>query len=231
MLGRTVVPRLILRGRAALGLLNGGSCNRLLREFSLNTEKSRFDWDRSGCKTKEDLLKFKVNKHPETELYYLHDPNGKPLSFWHSIPRKFEGTSEYQYNCVVEIPHNRLAKLEMSKEITSNPIVQDKKKHPITGEKVDRYYYIFPPFTYGFIPQTFESPKPDAAVNNLLGDSDPIDVVEVSGWQTAPGDVIQVNVFGCLPLVDQGEIDYKILAIRADHPLAVCLTITPGQDH
>lgn len=35
------------------------------------------------------------------------------------------------------------------------------------------------------------------------------------------GSVNRVTIFGCLPLVDQGEIDFKVLAIRSDHPLAV----------
>lgn len=53
------------------------------------------------------------------------------------------------------------------------------------------------------------------------GDSDPLDILELSGEPLQIGSVNRVSIFGCLPLVDQGELDWKILAIRSDHPLAV----------
>ena len=53
-------------------------------------------------------------------------------------------------------------------------------------------------------------------------------MLELSGLPLEVGSVNRVTVFGCLPLVDQGEIDWKVLAIRSDHPLAV---FSSNQNH
>lgn len=53
---------------------------------------------------------------------------------------------------------------------------------------------------------------------NSCGDNDPLDVVEVGDTPLTLGQVIPVRVLGSLALVDQGEVDWKILAIRADDP-------------
>ena len=164
---------------------------------------------------------FGVRKLEGREQYYLVDGNRKSMSFWHDVSLKETGYHEHEYNFICEIPMNRLAKLEVDKEKQHNPIVQDTKKHPISLQKVDRYYYIFPEFNYGIIPQTYEAPTPVAAMEGLCGDNDPIDVLELSGKPLLVGDILKVNVFGCLPFIDSGEIDWKVLAIRSDHELAV----------
>ena len=88
-------------------------------------------------------------------------------SYWHDIPIRDDGYKDEEFNFAVEIPQNRLAKLEVNKWIKGNPITQDTKTHPVTKEKVDRFYYIFPCFNYGIIPQTYEIPKPMPEFDNL----------------------------------------------------------------
>ena len=83
------------------------------------------------------------------------------------MPWKGDGYAKNEFNFVVEIPQNRLAKLEICKETKFNPIVQDSKVHPIYNTKVDRFYYIFPAFNYGIIPQTYESPQPMPEFNSM----------------------------------------------------------------
>ena len=52
------------------------------------------------------------------------------------------------------------------------------------------------------------------------GDGDPIDVIEVgSGGPLAMGSVTPVKVLGSLALIDEGETDHKIIAIRQNDPL------------
>lgn len=101
------------------------------------------------------------------EKYFLYDENNVMKSYWHDIPIKDTGYSENEFNFAVEIPQNRLAKLEVDKWIPGNPITQDLRTHPITKAKVDRFYYIFPSFNYGIIPQTYEMPKPMSEFDNL----------------------------------------------------------------
>jgi len=79
------------------------------------------------------------------------------------------------------------------------------------------------PFNYGFIPQTWEDPNQPsrhADASGLKGDNDPLDVVEISGTSITRGDVLPVKVISVLGLIDEGEADWKLIAIRADHPHA-----------
>ena len=52
------------------------------------------------------------------------------------------------------------------------------------------------------------------------GDDDPVDVVEIGGEQLVSGQVYKVKVLGAYAMIDEGELDWKIIAIRADDPIA-----------
>ncbi len=56
------------------------------------------------------------------------------------------------------------------------------------------------------------------------GDDDPIDVCEVGGGSGGRarrvGEVYAVKVVGALGMVDEGEMDWKLLALPVDHALA-----------
>lgn len=54
----------------------------------------------------------------------------------------------------------------------------------------------------------------------LQGDNDPVDVVEIGAKQATMGEVYQVKPLGCYAMVDDGEVDWKIICIRADDPKA-----------
>jgi len=54
----------------------------------------------------------------------------------------------------------------------------------------------------------------------LGGDNDPVDVVELSPGPLKHGTVYPVKVVGALALIDEGEVDWKILAIDVNHPVA-----------
>jgi len=131
-------------------------------------------------------------------------------SFWHDLPLQ---DSKGSYLMVTEIPAFTSAKMEVSKELPNNPIIQDEKHGQL------RYYRhgVFP-FNYGMFPRTWEDP--DVAVFGHGGDNDPLDVIEVSGKPRKMGSVTPVKVIGAIQLVDEGEMDFKIIAINEDDPLA-----------
>jgi inorganic pyrophosphatase len=138
---------------------------------------------------------------------YLH-----PKSFWHDIP--YINRADNTFNMVIEIPRGESAKMEMSRE-TNNPIKQDTKKNSITGQTYLRHYKLIPNFNYGFIPQTWEN-KNIKHFDKYYGDDDPLDILELSpeSKRYSIGEVIRVKLIGSFCLIDQDEVDWKILALN-----------------
>lgn len=137
--------------------------------------------------------------------------DGADISAWHDIPLKGSGDS---YNMVVEIPKMTKAKMEVSTKEKSNPIAQDIKK----GKLRDYHGPIF--WNYGCLPQTWEDPNAEHPELKIFGDDDPIDVVEIGSAALAMGSVKEVKVLGVLGMIDDGELDWKVLAIATDDELA-----------
>ena len=54
----------------------------------------------------------------------------------------------------------------------------------------------------------------------MQGDNDPVDVVEIGSQQLQTGGVYKVKAIGAYAMIDDGELDWKIVCIRADDPLA-----------
>lgn len=78
-------------------------------------------------------------------------------------------------------------------------------------------------WNYGCLPQTWEDPNvlnPDV---NCKGDNDPVDVVEIGSKTLPTGTVTKVKVLGILAMIDDGELDWKVIAIDAADPLASSL--------
>jgi inorganic pyrophosphatase len=135
--------------------------------------------------------------------------NMKSVSFWHDIPYK---TSPTSYNMVIEIPQGTLKKLEISKTETHNPILQDTKKNKLINQEYLRYYKLVPTFNYGFIPQTWEN-NTKKILADYFGDNDPLDIIELYNKRYTIGDIVDVYIVGGFCLIDEGEVDWKILAI------------------
>lgn len=53
-----------------------------------------------------------------------------------------------------------------------------------------------------------------------IGDNDPLDVCNISSLEYQVGDVAQVKILGTYAMIDEGETDWKILAIDVRDPLA-----------
>jgi len=111
---------------------------------------------------------------------------------------------------VVEIPRGTHPKLEMATASPLNPIKQDVKKGALRSIH-DAY-----PFNYGAFPQTWEDPLFTDSRTQAKGDFDPIDVCEIGTTIFKTGDVIHVKILGVWAMIDDGETDWKILAINVD---------------
>ncbi|XP_010113909.1 PREDICTED: inorganic pyrophosphatase 2, mitochondrial-like, partial [Chlamydotis macqueenii] len=159
--------------------------------------------------------------------------DGKYISPFHDIPlfavskedkeipakRSKTAGSEVLFNMIVEVPRWTNAKMEIATEEPLNPIKQDVKKGKL------RYVAnIFPHkgyiWNYGALPQTWEDPNHTDNVTGCCGDNDPIDVCEIGSKIRSSGEIVQVKVLGVLALVDEGETDWKIIAISVDDPEA-----------
>jgi inorganic pyrophosphatase len=146
-----------------------------------------------------------------TASYRVNFLNGsRPISPWHDIPLR---DGEY-FNFITEIPKYTRAKYEVSSSEEGNPIAQDLKK----GQLRDYHGPIF--WNYGCLPQTWEDPNVRHPEVGFMGDNDPIDVVEIGSQVLAIGSVSRVKVLGALAMIDDGELDWKVIAIRVDDALA-----------
>ncbi|XP_029452808.1 inorganic pyrophosphatase 2, mitochondrial isoform X2 [Rhinatrema bivittatum] len=171
---------------------------------------------------------------PNTPAYrlYLKDAENKYISPFHDIPlysvtedkdippkRSKTNGSEVIFNMVVEVPRWTNAKMEIATKEPLNPIKQDIKKGKL------RYVAnIFPHkgyiWNYGALPQTWEDPGRKDKDTHCYGDNDPIDVCEIGSQVYSRGEVIQVKPLGVLALIDEGETDWKVIAINVDDPEA-----------
>ncbi|KAJ3054847.1 Inorganic pyrophosphatase [Rhizophlyctis rosea] len=149
---------------------------------------------------------------------YIEDKNGKVVSPFHDIPL-YANEEKTILNMVVEIPRWSNAKLEVSKEEAFNPIKQDVKKGKLRFVRncFPHHGYIW---NYGAFPQTWEDPTAVHVDTKAKGDNDPLDVCEIGEVVGYTGQVKQVKVLGTMALIDEGETDWKIIAIDVNDPLA-----------
>ncbi|XP_009324246.1 PREDICTED: inorganic pyrophosphatase [Pygoscelis adeliae] len=146
------------------------------------------------------------------------DAAGRYISPFHDIPI-YADAGKNVFNMVVEVPRWTNAKMEIATKDPLNPIKQDVKKGKL------RYVAnVFPHkgyiWNYGAIPQTWEDPGHKDGNTGCCGDNDPIDVCEIGSKVCSRGEVIKVKVLGMLALIDEGETDWKIIAINVEDPEA-----------
>jgi inorganic pyrophosphatase len=109
---------------------------------------------------------------------------------WHDVP--VGDNKPDVINGIIEIPKNTRAKYELDKE--SGML------------KLDRVLYaaMYYPANYGFIPQTF------------CDDGDPLDILILSQIDIVPMCIVEAKVLGVMRMLDQGEMDDKIIAVAAN---------------
>lgn len=54
----------------------------------------------------------------------------------------------------------------------------------------------------------------------LQGDNDPVDLVEIGSETLATGSIHQVKPLAVLAMIDDGELDWKVVAIKTSDPKA-----------
>ncbi|CAO3589439.1 unnamed protein product [Absidia cylindrospora] len=144
--------------------------------------------------------------------------DGQLISPFHDIPL-YANEEQTIMNMVVEIPRWTNAKLEIATGEKMNPLKQDVKKGKLRFVRNCFPYkgYIW---NYGALPQTWEDPTHVNPDTKAKGDNDPIDVCEIGEQIGYPGQVKQVKVLGVMALLDEGETDWKLIAIDIKDPMA-----------
>ncbi|KAG2186967.1 hypothetical protein INT44_003195, partial [Umbelopsis vinacea] len=144
--------------------------------------------------------------------------DGKAISPFHDIPL-FADADKKIFNMVVEIPRWTNAKIEIATNEYLNPLKQDTKKGKLRFVRncFPHKGYIW---NYGALPQTWEDPNHIHPDTQAKGDNDPIDVCEIGEAVGYTGQVKQVKVLGAMALLDEGETDWKIIAVDINDPLA-----------
>ena len=150
---------------------------------------------------------------------YLKLPNGEIGSYFHDVPLDLDPTTA-TVNMVTEIPRWSQAKFEINKDETWNPIMQDCKKG------IPRFVKNLFPFhgyihNYGALPRTWEDPLHTYPGTEYKGDNDPLDCCEIGSQVIPTGAIRRVKLLGSLALIDDNELDWKIVVIDCQDPLAV----------
>ena len=116
------------------------------------------------------------------------------VSPFHDIPL-FHDKENNILNVVIEIPRWSNAKMEISKDVKLNPIIQDTKKGKLryVNNCFPHHGYIW---NYGGLPQTWEDPNIVDKETGCIGDNDPLDVCEIGSAVIERGSVMQVKVLG-----------------------------------
>lgn len=139
----------------------------------------------------------------------------KRASAWHDLPL-FVRTPCNAVTFVCEIPRDTVAKMEVVTDEPGNPIRQDKRK---SDGRLRRYATPMP-WNYGMLPRTWEDPDTKPSLGMPPGDNDPVDVVEVGSLACTTGGAYAVKPLAAFALVDGGELDWKVIAVRCDDPMA-----------
>lgn len=152
---------------------------------------------------------------------FLTREDGSKVSPWFDVPL-FAPDGLVHY--VNEIPRFTSAKMEIAtRESPLHPIKQDTKKGVLRYFKAGLI-----PFNYGCLPMTWENPDEKHPDTGFPGDNDPVDAVEISDAALDMASVSSVRVLGALALIDQGEMDWKVIVLNSSHPL--CSQIESVED-
>lgn len=145
----------------------------------------------------------------------------RQVSPWHDLPfavrdpvrTKPAYIAPNRFNFICEVPKWTRAKFEIATGEPYNPIKQDLK------HGIPRFYkHGDMMWNYGAFPQTWESTE--IIVEGVVGDNDPLDGIEIGMRQMRVGAVTAVKVLGILGMIDDGQMDWKVIIIAVDDPVA-----------
>jgi inorganic pyrophosphatase len=145
------------------------------------------------CKNEKEEMQTVLLQSPLIEEYSIKDS----VHFLHGYPTM---VGDSLVNVVIEIPTGTLEKWEVNKENGHLELPE------IDGVRrvVD---YLGYPGNYGMVPQSLQ----DAAVG---GDGDPLDIL-ILGPPLTRGSFVKCGVIGIIRMLDNGELDDKLIALPA----------------
>jgi inorganic pyrophosphatase len=146
-----------------------------------------------SCRNGEEGSEININSLTQLE----ESNNNDSVHFLHGYPAM---VGDSLVNVVIEIPTGTLEKWEVNKENG------ELEWSEINGSKRVVNYLGYPG-NYGMIPQTLQ----DAAVG---GDGDPLDIL-ILGPPLTRGSIVECRVIGILRMLDDGELDDKLIALPA----------------
>jgi len=76
------------------------------------------------------------------------------------------------------------------------------------------------PYNFGKLPETWSNPEDVDSSTDLPGDKEPLDVVEIGSAALPLGSVVAVKPLGILPVKTDGKLDWKVIAVNMEDPLA-----------
>eukprot|EP00466_Bigelowiella_natans_P004757 jgi/Bigna1/74091/fgenesh1_pg.27_\ len=178
----------------------------------------------------------------------VENESGKQISAWHDIPLFCEGEGLNMVVEIPKYTKAKMeinTKLELNPIVQGETMLTSTTIDTKKGVLRDYHGPIF--WNYGALPQTWEDPneKGGEEVGYCCGDNDPLDVVEIGSeamnptqhidpsYGVNPACEVVVIIFdfvtkipvanqplGVLAMIDSGELDWKVLAISLEDPLA-----------
>lgn len=161
-----------------------------------------------GAEEYRKVIKGDWRQDPVDFITYIEEAaDNKPLSYWHGIPLFFN-QAERVYNMIVEIPRGEAIKtlLNISEEMSPITVSMLPNSNQPALENVD---YIH---DFGKLPQTYSSASVEDQLAKLLGNGQPLDVVEISDRTHQIGDIVPVKILGVLGVATNNIVDYKLIA-------------------
>lgn len=161
-----------------------------------------------GAEEYRKVIKGDLRQDPAEFITYIEQAaDKKPLSYWHGIPLFFN-QAERVYNMIVEIPRGEAIKtlLNISEEMSPITVSMLPNSNQPALENVD---YIH---DFGKLPQTYSSASVEDQLAKLVGNGQPLDVVEISDRTHQIGDIVPVKILGVLGVASNNAVDYKLIA-------------------
>jgi inorganic pyrophosphatase len=185
------------------------------RPSGLTSPSSKDIFLTGGSNQWRKVVRGNITDPANFKSYIQEASSSRPDSYWHDIPL-FADQPNNIYNMIVEVPRGEAVKSLMNLGLEMNPItvVMDGDK-PET-ENVD---YIH---NFGKFPQTWNNGSVDS-FGQLPGNSQPLDVVEISERTHQIGDIVQVKVLGLLGVIDNEKVDWKVIVFDTNSPHAASI--------
>jgi len=161
-----------------------------------------------GAEEYRKVIKGDLRQDPAEFITYIEQAaDNKPLSYWHGIPLFFDQEKRV-YNMIVEIPRGEAIKtlLNISEEMSPITVSMLPNSNQPALENVD---YIH---DFGKLPQTYSSASVEDQLAKLVGNGQPLDVVEISDRTHQIGDIVPVKILGVLGVASNNAVDYKLIA-------------------